>query len=184
GRLLWIEHDVHRCREFGQMETYRLAHTTLDAVTNNGSAERPRNRDSDAWSGQFRRSPGKIKSGQQPGKVPLPILVYVLKIGMFQQLGRFGEPERSTRREAYGRLRILGSGVHLSGYLADKNVRPTLLAEAGLHGDAFASLGATARQNRRSALCFHTATEPVRLRAATTVGLKRALGHGKLTAPI
>jgi len=123
--------------------------------------------------------------------MPLPILIYVLKIGMFQQLRRFGKPECSTRRWANGRRGILGNGVHWDHVCETRRTRMSgphwnlkLLAEAGFHRDALASFGATARQNRRSALCFHTATEPVRLRAVTTVGLKRALGHGKLTAPV
>ena len=54
-----------------------------------------------------------------------------------------------------------------------------LLAETRLYGDALASLGATAGNNRPPALGLHTRTKPVRLGPATTVGLECALGHSR-----
>jgi len=59
-----------------------------------------------------------------------------------------------------------------------------LLAEAWLYGDALASLGATAGNNRPSALGLHARTKPVRLGPTTTVGLECALRHSKLRSSL
>jgi len=65
----------------------------------------------------------------------------------------------------------------------ERTFRRELVAETSAHRDAFASLRASAREHGLTALCFHTATEAVHLRAATTVGLECTLRHGKLTTP-
>jgi len=54
-----------------------------------------------------------------------------------------------------------------------------LLAIARLDGNALASLGATARKYRGSALGLHAAAESVLLGTFAAVGLECALGHGK-----
>jgi hypothetical protein len=58
-----------------------------------------------------------------------------------------------------------------------------LLTKTGLHGNAFATLGATPRDDRATSLGLHARTKAVRLRAVTPVGLECALGHGKIPAP-
>lgn len=57
--------------------------------------------------------------------------------------------------------------------------KESLLAEARFHRDAFASLGAPAREHRCSALCLHPRTKTVLFRTLTPVRLKCALGHEK-----
>ena len=52
-----------------------------------------------------------------------------------------------------------------------------LLTETRFHRDPLAALGAAARDYGLAALCLHTSTKSVRLRAMTPVGLKCALGH-------
>jgi len=70
------------------------------------------------------------------------------------------------------------SPLHGNRQWSGRNCLPLrLLAEARLHRDALASLGATPRNHRASALGFHTRPKSVRLRAATTVGLECALRH-------
>jgi len=54
-----------------------------------------------------------------------------------------------------------------------------LFAEARLYRYPLASFGAAARQDRPPALSLHPLAKTVRLRAAATVGLERALRHGK-----
>jgi hypothetical protein len=52
-----------------------------------------------------------------------------------------------------------------------------LLAESGLHGYPFASLGATARQHRLAGLGLHAGPEPVGLAPPAAVRLKRTFRH-------
>ena len=52
-----------------------------------------------------------------------------------------------------------------------------LVPETGADGDAFASLGATTRKNRLSALGLHPRTETVGLGPATAVRLKCTFRH-------
>src|SRR5215467_5178212 len=55
--------------------------------------------------------------------------------------------------------------------------RKVLVPEARLHGNALPSPGAAPGQNSFSALGLHSRAKTVRLGTATTVRLKRALGH-------
>ena len=64
---------------------------------------------------------------------------------------------------------------HLEGVLHRE-----LLAESGLYGHAFASLGATARKHRLAGLGLHPGTEPVSLTPPPAVGLKCALRHAAM----
>ena len=54
-----------------------------------------------------------------------------------------------------------------------------LFPETRLYRYPLASFGAAARQDRPAAFSFHPLAKAVRLRAAATVRLERALGHGK-----
>jgi hypothetical protein len=58
-----------------------------------------------------------------------------------------------------------------------------LLTKTGLHSNAFATLGATPRDDRATSFGLHARTKAVRLRSVTPVGLECALGHGKIPAP-
>jgi hypothetical protein len=55
--------------------------------------------------------------------------------------------------------------------------RARLVAISGADGDALASLGATARQNRLAALGFHALPESVHLGTAAAIGLECPLRH-------
>jgi len=86
------------------MKTDRLAHSSLDAVALDGSPQGSSDGEPDTRPWRFRQGSRQIEGGQQSRKMSLPILVYVLKIGMFQQLYRFRKPCCSFRLSAKGFL--------------------------------------------------------------------------------
>ena len=104
-----------------------LAHSALDAIPHDSSAQSPAYSDPNTGPSRFRGRAYEVESCQQPRKVPSPCLIYVLKIGMFQQLYRLGKPQPAMRPgiRRMSRRRLFRNGVHgthtCDGESTDKN---------------------------------------------------------------
>src|SRR5882762_2642260 len=150
------------------MSAYRLANPPLDAVARDRSPQYLSHRQPHARPASH--FPLQEKDRHTGGKMPPAMLVNPFKISMFQQARRLGEP---------GRRLLLGTAVHV-----DFSTRKrTLFTESGLYRDALASLGATARQYRLSALGLHPRTEAVLFYPLAAVGLECTFRHGNSRTP-
>ena len=96
------------------MQPDGLAHSPLDAIPHDSSAQSPAYGDPNTGPSRFRGRAYEVERRQQPRKVPSPCLIYVLKIGMFQQLYRLGKQQPGMRpgRRRMSRRRLFRNGVH------------------------------------------------------------------------
>lgn len=75
------------------------------------------------------------------------------------------------------RLGNPAEGLSVTRCNTNRNSLKKLLPEARLHGNALAPFRAATGEYRPAALCLHSGTKTVHLGTASTVRLKRALGH-------
>jgi hypothetical protein len=197
--LAGMEYNIHRCVQCGPRSSYRFPHATFNAIALDRATQYLTHRESYTQRVTGNRAFTSPAAPQEEhrhvtGELATAGLVNALKVRMSQQMLRLRKlipdgghnlhtapiPAQSTPRSQWDRgLLVIHATVGWKCGRARRNKSKQLLAETRLYGDALASLGATAGNNRPSALGLHTRTKPVRLGPATTVGLECALGHSR-----
>ena len=198
-RLAGMEHNIHRSVHRRPRSPHRFPHPTFDAIALDRTAKNLAYCESyteRVTGNSIRRRRGTPQEEHRhiAGELATSGLVNALKVRMPQQMLRLRKlmadrshylhtathPAHSIQRSQWDR----GSSCSMLPWAGNaagraENRVKQLLAETRLYGDALASLGATAGNNRPSALGLHARTKPVRLGPTTTVGLECALGHSR-----